>query len=492
MDAGLLATEASSSASSMSAAGAGAADDTFAKAPRRWVVLLAFSLSNALNAFLWIQFAPIALLVSSRFGVSLPAVDWLSLSFMALYVPGALVTIFVTERFGMRALLLGAAAANALAALVRYVGAFAPAAGGASFGVVMLGQCVAALAQPAFINAPSRLAGDWFPERDRAMATTIAAMSNVIGNALGSALPPAYTSAPGEVDAGLLYALVASAIALAANALAITADAPAEPVSAAAARRRLARGALQGEALSVSGSSGGGGGGGGGGVAGETSAVRAAFRAVRADFAALFANRNFWPLFVGFGLGLGIFNALLTLLSQLILPCGYGDDDAGSAGAALLVAGLVGAGVAGALLDRTQAFVPLLQGGIVLEVAAIIFLLSSLRPNAEAALIASFGLVGAFLLPLLPLALENAAETTYPCSEDNSASLMLGLGNVVGLVAVFALEPLIAANTCASVFTPSAGLILAIMAVAAAAICFFRKDYRRTEASRAGGGGAAG
>ena len=57
---------------------------------------------------------------------------------------------------------------------------------------------------------------------------------------------------------------------------------------------------------------------------------------------------------------------------------------------------------------------------------------------------------------------------------------------------VFALEPLIAANTCASVFTPSAGLILAIMAVAAAAICFFRKDYRRTEASRAGGGGAAG
>ena len=194
----------------------------------------------------------------------------------------------------------------------------------------------------------------------------------------------------------------------------------------------------------------------------------------------------------GFGLGLGIFNALLTLLSQLILPCGYGDDDAGSAGAALLVAGLVGAGVAGALLDRTQAFVPLLQGGIVLEVAAIIFLLSSLRPNAEAALIASFGLVGAFLLPLLPLALENAAETTYPCSEDNSASLMLGLGNVVGLVAVFALEPLIAANTCASVFTPSAGLILAIMAVAAAAICFFRKDYRRTEASRAGGGGAAG
>jgi FLVCR family MFS transporter 7 len=206
---------------------------------------------------------------------------------------------------------------------------------------------------------------------------------------------------------------------------------------------------------------------------------------VRADFGALLANRNFWPLLVGFGMGLGIFNALLTLLSQLILPCGYGDDDAGSAGAALLVAGLVGAGVAGALLDRTQAFVPLLQGGIVFEVAAIVFLLSSLRPRAGAALIASFGAVGLFLLPLLPLALENAAEATFPVSEDNSASLLLGLGNIVGLLAVFALEPLIAANTCASVFTGSAGLILAVMAAAALALAFFRRDYRRANAAEA-------
>ena len=457
----------------------------FAKAPRRWAVLLAFSLANALNAFLWIQFSPIANIVSQRFAVSLSAVNWLSLCFMLLFVPGAAVSIFVTERFGMRALLLGAAAANLVAALVRYLGTYAPPA--AQFAIVTLGQCIAALAQPAFINAPSRISGDWFNEHDRATATTIAAMSNVVGNALGSALPPAYTSAPSDVDTGMLIALVAAAVVLAVNAAAITADAPAEPVSAAAAGRRAARDALQRDEPDAAAAGPAAGGGAG---AGEAAAARAAFRAVRADFAALLANRNFWPLLSGFGVGLGVFNALLTLLSQLILPCGYGDDDAGSAGAALLVAGLVGAGVAGALLDRTQAFVPLLQGGIVCEVAAIAFLLSSLRPRAEVALIASFGVAGLFLLPLLPLALENAAETTYPCSEDNSASLMLGLGNVVGLVAVFALEPLLAASSsCATVFTGSAGLILALMIVAAAAICgFFRKDYRRAAAAAAATG----
>jgi hypothetical protein len=154
----------------------------FAKAPRRWAVLLAFSLSSALNAFLWIQFAPIANIVSQRFEVSLSAVNWLSLCFMLLFVPGAAVSIFVTERFGMRALLLGAAAANLVAALVRYLGAYAPPAG--QFAVVTLGQCIAALAQPAFINAPSRISGDWFSEHDRATATTIAAMSNVVGLSL--------------------------------------------------------------------------------------------------------------------------------------------------------------------------------------------------------------------------------------------------------------------------------------------------------------------
>ena len=53
--------------SSPTLAGAGAA--AFPKAPRRWLVLLAFSLSNALNAYLWISFAPIANLTAARFAV---------------------------------------------------------------------------------------------------------------------------------------------------------------------------------------------------------------------------------------------------------------------------------------------------------------------------------------------------------------------------------------------------------------------------------------
>jgi hypothetical protein len=457
-----------------------AATAAFPKSPRRWLVLLAFSLSNALNAYLWISLAPVANVAAARFSVPIASVDWFSLSFMVLFAPGAVLSIVWTEVFGLRSLLLCAAAANFASALVRWLSVFAPSAGGLAFGIALLGQSISALAQPAFINAPARISGTWFGAGEQALATTVAAMSNVVGNALGSALPPAFTSAPGDIDAGLLGAAVASAAVLVVSLVAITADAPAEPASAASASRALARRALQDHSAVGAGAGAGAG-------DGSKGAVLVALRTVRADFRDLLANRNFVALLVGFGIGLGLFNALLTLLSQTIAPCSYGNDTAGSAGAALLGAGLVGAAIAGAALDSTQAFAPLLQLGIALALASMLFLLSSLRPGAEGALIASFGVTGAFLMPLLPLALENAAEASFPVSEDNSASLMLGMGNYVGLACVFVLEallPLPAVSSCASVLTPSAGLLLGLMAAAAVAILgFYRADYRRSKAA---------
>jgi FLVCR family MFS transporter 7 len=439
--------------------------------PRRWIVLAVFSLSNALNAYIWIQFAPVANITALRFAVSPLATNMLSLVFMLLYVPGAAVTIYLSERLGVRRLLLLAAAANAAAGWVRYLAMLAPSPGTAYAGV-LVGQCIGALAQPAFINAPARLAGDWFGDTEQGTATVLGSMANVVGNALGSALPSLIVSGPDDIEASLLYPAIASAVILVLSFLAFTSDGPPEPPSASAAARLQARAALQK---------------GGEGQA-RVSAARRAFQAVRADFTALLGNRNFCGLFVGFGLGLGIFNALLTLLQQLISPCGYSDDTAGLAGGALLGAGLVGAGLAGALLDRTGAFVPLLQGGIALALAALVFLLSSLRKGEETTLVSSFAVTGFFLMPLLPLALENAAECSYPVAEDNAASLLLGLGNVVGFAAIFALGPLMAmpaAADCSTVLTPSAGLLFAITAAAAACIVFgYKRDYRRQAVTR--------
>jgi hypothetical protein len=130
----------------------------------------------------------------------------------------------------------------------------------------------------------------------------------------------------------------------------------------------------------------------------------------------------------------------------------------------------------------TQAFVPLLQAGIFFEFLAMIFLLSSFRANAETILIIAFGISGFFLMPLLPLALENAAECTYPCAEDNSAALLLGIGNYLGVIAIFVLEALMlypSVVSCSTVFTPSAWFLFALIAFSTILLALFRKDYRR-------------
>ena len=54
-----------------------------------------------------------------------------------------------------------------------------------AYAVLLLGQCIGALAQPMFTNAPAKIAGSWFPPKEREIATTVAAILNPVGNAIG-------------------------------------------------------------------------------------------------------------------------------------------------------------------------------------------------------------------------------------------------------------------------------------------------------------------
>jgi FLVCR family MFS transporter 7 len=220
----------------------------------------------------------------------------------------------------------------------------------------------------------------------------------------------------------------------------------------------------------------------------------AAVRRVLVDFDALLRNRNFVCLLLAFGIGLGVFNAVLTLIAQLLAPCGYDADIAGFASGALLGAGLLGAAAAGVVLERTRAYVPVLKVAVVALGAATVLMLASLRPGAAAFPVAAFGAAGLLVLPVLPITLENAAECTWPVPEDNSAGLLMLAGQAFGVVFIFALPPLLAvppSSDCSSVATPAAGLILASLLAAAVAVLFVRVDYRRQAAEAAGGPTAA-
>ena len=45
----------------------------------------------------------------------------------------------------------------------------------------------------------------------------------------------------------------------------------------------------------------------------------------------------------------------------------------------------------------------------------------------------SFGLLGVFMIPMLPCMIENAVECTYPVTEEVSVGLLFAAGNVIGI-----------------------------------------------------------
>ena len=55
----------------------------------RWHMLFLYFMLSAFNAFVWISFAPVVDYTATLYNVTTDAVNWLSLSFLVVYTPGA-------------------------------------------------------------------------------------------------------------------------------------------------------------------------------------------------------------------------------------------------------------------------------------------------------------------------------------------------------------------------------------------------------------------
>lgn len=142
------------------------------------------------------------------------------------------------------------------------------------------------------------------------------------------------------------------------------------------------------------------------------------------ELKSLLRNRNFVLLAIAFCIGVGYFNALMTLLNQIVNPFGYSNDDAGTFGAVFIVSGLVGAGIMGKCLEVTKAYQSCLMVCVVLASMSNFLCFCLLYSNNFWPLTICFGFLGLTVLPLLPAMLENCAECTFPVSEELSAGFL--------------------------------------------------------------------
>jgi MFS family permease len=381
----------------------------------RWVVLAVFMLINLTMQTLWITYAPITGPAATFYGVGDLQIGLLSMSFMIAFIPLSIPVSWVIDTYGFRL-------AVSIGAVLMGVFGVARGLAGTNYSLVLWSTVGIAIAQPFLLNAWTTIPAKWFAIEERATAVGLITLANLVGTALGLVLTPILTESMSIPSVQLIYGGVSAAFAV--LFLFLAREKPATPPCEPGQEvRSLMLDGLK-HALKV---------------------------------------RPFWfGLAISF-IGLGIFNGVTTWVEAMIRPRGFTPADAGTLGALMIVGGVIGAVVIPALSDKQRmrqrylyvAFIGAMPGMVGLTFATSAWLLFT-----------SAFVMGFFLVSAMPIAMQYAAEITYPTPEGTSNGLMQLTGQGA-VVFVYIMEALKTPNGS---FTPALLLAIGLLAVSVALV----------------------
>ena len=378
----------------------------------RWVVLAVFMLVNVTIQMLWISYAPITSLASTYYGVSDLAIGVLAMSFMIAFIPLSLPAAWVIDSRGFRV---------AVGFGVVLMAVFGVARGlvGTNYTLVLLCTIGIAIAQPFLLDAWTKVPANWFAPRQRATAVGLVTLASMLGVALGMVLTPILADMMSIAMLQLVYGLLAAATAVAF--LALARERPATPPCPPGMDER---------ALMLDG-------------------LRHALR-VR-------------PFLIMLGVAfivMGAFNGVTTWVEQIIHPRGFSPTEAGVMGGLMLLAGIIGAVVLSALSDHQGRRIRFM---VIALVATVPGMLGIAFVSSIWLLYAFAAVLGFFLVAVLPIGMQYAAEITNPTPEGTSN----GLIQLCGQVSVAYVYLMAALRTADGSFTVSLVLSAVLLAVGA-------------------------
>ena len=242
---------------------------------------------------------------------------------------------------------------------------------------------------------------NWFAPGQRATAVGLVTLASMLGVAIGMALTPILANSMSAANVQLVYGAMAAASAVAF--LALAREKPATPPCPPGMEER----ALMLDGLK------------------HALTVR--------------------PFLVMLGIAfivMGAFNGVTTWVEEIIRPRGFGPTEAGVMGALMLLAGIVGAVVLSALSDRRRRRTPFIVFALVATVPGM---LGVTFATSTGMLFASALVFGFFIVPVLPLGMQYAAEISHPTPEGTSSGLIQLCGQV-SVVFVYVMAALRTAN----------------------------------------------
>ncbi|KAK4457830.1 major facilitator superfamily domain-containing protein [Cladorrhinum samala] len=355
---------------------------------RRWFGLVQLTLLNIIVSWDWLTFSPVANHAAVYFNTTDTTVNWLSTAFLFAFSFITPVVIYVLH-LGPKHSIVTSAALILVGNWIRYAGCHSPSGG--KFGVVMFGQILNGLAQPFVLAAPSRYSDIWFTNRGRVAATALASLANPFGAALGQLIIPFWVSKPSDTSRMVLYVSIISTVcAIPAFFIPSRPPTPSSPSS-------------------------------------ETTKL-----SLRHSASILLKHPEFYLLFIPFAIYVGLFNSISSLLNQVLLPHGFSEEEAGIAGALLIVVGLVTSAVTSPLIDKYKSY--LLAIRIAVPIIALSYLTFIWMPETKsiAGPYAVMAILGAASFSLVPVVVEYLVELTHPVSPEVTSTLAWSGGQVLG------------------------------------------------------------
>ena len=423
--------------------------------PKRYLMLFLFCIYSGSNSFQWIEYAIISNIISEYYSVSIMAVNWTSVIYMALYIPGIIPASWLLDKFGLRVSIILGCFGTTLGSWIKVFSVSRDA-----FWVTMAGQTIVATAQLFILNIPPRLAAVWFGENEVSKATALGVTCNNLGIAIGFLIPPFVVPHPksalldadlGSEDADKIAKDIIGAsfndslvptirtvsgeaaqlvddvpipdqmleVAFGLNILFISLalitllifvailiffdDKPPHPPSMA-----------QAATLEM-----------------ESSSGRPPFSD---SMKSLFGNKNFVLLLFSYGLNVAVFYAISTVLNQLISLSFPGHEkDAGLMGLIMTLSGIFGSTIGGWILDATKKYKETTLIVYVLSLLGMVMFSVCLRLSHLWPLYFFSGFLGFFMTGYLPIGFEFGAEISYPNPEGTSAG-MLNAGAQVRII----------------------------------------------------------
>ncbi|KAM8833954.1 choline/ethanolamine transporter flvcr2a isoform 2-T2 [Synchiropus picturatus] len=370
---------------------------------RRWVIVFLFSAYSLNNASQWIQYGIINNITTKFYGVDSFAVDWLSLVYMLVYIPFVFPVTWLLDKKGLRVCALLANALNVIGTWIKVGSAHRD-----LFWVTVLGQTVSALAQVSILGIPSKLSSLWFGPDEVSTACAIGVFGNQMGIAIGFLLPPVLVPDSDNMEELayhiriMFYISAGIATGLFVLVIAVFQDKPEIPPSQAQAQARC----MPQDEYSYS-----------------------------ASIKRLLKNRAFMLLVVSYGLNVGCFYSISTLLNQMIIDHYPGQQvNAGRIGLTIVIAGMVGSLICGIWLDKTKTYKQTTLAVYSLTLIGMLVYAFTLNLGHLWVVFITAGMLGFFMTGYLPLGFEFAVELTYPESEGTSSGLLNCSAQFFGII----------------------------------------------------------